>query len=449
MESREPKVLFVEPFGQHEGHPPIESKRVIDALTEAGVHVTMVTFDGVRENWIETSKIEQHISVTSQSGFFSPLLRLIPKLYRFPMTIIFAFFLETLFTLLLTLIERGRGNYDAIHLYDGNPPFAIPFVAANFVKKSNFIVNIYSPSLPAELVDWPEKFKRARKKRDSRDILRLALIRMVEVRGLKALQGVIYRRALRRNRFSFICHTQEVKESYKTYLGGILYDRIHTIPLGRKPPEDSLYPQSQIRQYLHLPQEAKILLGFGTSHFGKNIEVIFQGVKDMPETFYLLFAGIHGMRGDINRDPSILAKKYGWSENTIVVQQFIPEEEKPYYFYASDAILLSYVKDLAASASLLNEACQFQLPAIASDGGQLGGYVKNYNLGLTFIPENPESLCQAIASFLNLTEEEKLGIKANFFRFADDLPWREVAERYKALYLRQVPTPFPEPAGEK
>ena len=98
---------------------------------------------------------------------------------------------------------------------------------------------------------------------------------------------------------------------------------------------------------------------------------------------------------------------------------------------------------------MLNEACQFLLPAICSDAGQPGEWVKRYNLGAAFIPEEPESLRQAINSFLNLTEEERLAIKANFYKFASDLPWREVAKRYKALYLRQIPTPFPEPAGEK
>lgn len=42
------RVLFVEPFGQYEGHPPIESRRVTEALAKAGVAITMITFDGVR-----------------------------------------------------------------------------------------------------------------------------------------------------------------------------------------------------------------------------------------------------------------------------------------------------------------------------------------------------------------------------------------------------------------
>ena len=211
---------------------------------------------------------------------------------------------------------------------------------------------------------------------------------------------------------------------------------MHVIPLGVKPPEPEVMPQRQARQHLQLPEEAKVFLSFGTNHIGKNFRVVFQAVQGMPKTFYLVFAGKPAV-GDNSRNPRLLGEKYNWTENTIVVDHFIPEAEKPYYFYASDAILLSYVEELAASVSVLNEACKFQLPVIASDAGQLGEYVRGYNLGLTFMPENPDSLHQAITSFLNLSEEERLAIRANFHRFASDLPWQEVASKYIALYSRE------------
>ncbi len=427
------RILFVEPFGRHEGHPPIESKRVTDALNEAGVHITLVTFDGIMGDWIETSRIEQHVSVVSRARFLSGLLRLIPRLRFFLLTRYLVDILETLLSVQLAFRENRRQQYDAIHFLDGQPVFLFALTSALFTRNYNLIINIYFPSLAWELRRGFKGFREGLRARDYRYCTHLVLDRLINAKVIALMQRFVYGRSLKRNKFSFICHTNEVKESYKAHLGGIFYDKIHVIPLGVKPPEPEVMSQKQARQHLHLPEEAKILLSFGTNHIGKNFNVIFQAVQDMPKTFYLVFAGKPAV-GDNARNPTLLGKKYNWTENTVVVNQFIPEADKPYYFYASDAILLSYVKELVASVSVLNEACQFQLPVIASDAGQLGEYVRDYNLGLTFMPENPGSLHQAIISFLNLGEEERLAIRANFHRFASDLPWQEVASKYIVLY---------------
>ncbi len=427
------RILFVEPFGQHEGHPPIESKRVTDALVEAGVDITMVTFDGVMGNWVDDSKIERHVSVVSQSRYLSGLLRFIPRLRFFLLTRFLVDTLEILLSTLLAFRESRRQRYDAIHFFDGQPAFLFAFGRALFTRNYNLIINIYFPSPAWELREGLKRFREGLRRRDYRYCTHLVLVRLINSKIVALLQGLVYRRSLKRNKFSFICHTNEVKESYKAHLGGIFYDKIHVIPLGVKPPEPEVISQKQARRHLHLPEGAKILLSFGTNHIGKNFSVIFEAVQGMPKDFYLVFAG-KPAAGDNARNPGLLGEKYNWTENTIVVKQFIPEADKPYYFYASDAILLSYVKELVASASILNEACQFQLPVIASDAGQLGEYVRGYNLGLTFTPEEPDSLRQAITSFLNFAEEEKLTVKANFHRFAAELSWPDVAKRYTGLY---------------
>jgi glycosyltransferase involved in cell wall biosynthesis len=428
------RILFVEPFGQHEGHPPAESKRVTDALTAAGVHITLVTFDGVRGDWVKTSQIEQHLSFVPKLGPLSGLFRLFILMLKSSMVLRFvADIIETAPTLFLALRESQRRRYDTVHIFDGNPSFIFTFASALFTRNYNFVVNIYSPPPTWELRDGFQSFRESLKNRDYRNFLHLVLVKLINTKGIALLQRFIYRRGLKRNFFSFFCHTKELKEVYRTYLGGIFYDKIHVIPLGRKRPGQEERSRQQARQYLHLPQEAKIFLCFGTNHVNKDYEAIFRAVQDMPRVCYLLFVG-YLATDDRVRDPQLLAQKYNWAENTIVINKFVPEEEKPNYFYASDAILLSYVKDLISSASVINDACQFQLPAIASDAGQLGEYVKDYNLGMTFAPGNPGSLRQAITSFLNLSEKERLAIKANFYKFASDLSWEEVANRYIALY---------------
>lgn len=426
------KILFVEPFGHHPGHHSILTKQLTEALVEAGVNITMVTFDGVRDNWIETSKIEQHISVVSQGGLVAALLRRIPKLHRLPLLGVFADLAETLLTPLFALREAKRQSCEVIHIFESNPIF-FPLVPALFTKNHHFVVNIHATPLEWEATGGLRAFIRLLRKREYHYCLHLLMVGFLQSKPLRLLQGVIYRKALKKNRFSFISYSSQIKESLKTYLGGIFYDKIHVIPLGRTPPEANQVSQSQAREYLHLPQKAELFLSFGGYHFHKNMEIIFQAVKDMPKTFYLVFAG-KLVTGDKVRDPVRVAKKYGWIDNTIVIGKFIPEAEKPYYFYASDAMMLSFDKGFLCASGTLNEASQFQLPAIASDVGQVGEYVKTYNLGITFAPEDAESLRRAINSFLSLTDGERLTVKANLRTFASSFDSAEMARRYIALY---------------
>ncbi len=431
------RVLFVEPFGQHDGHPSVDSKRVTGALAEAEVNVTLVTFDGVRGDWVETHKLERHLSVISQSGFFSWLPRLVLMMRKLLVTRLAAYFLESLLTLFLAARECRKQDYDAVHVLDGVPVFTFLFPGALFTKNQNYVVNIHNPRGFWKLEGGFQKLKKSLRQRDYQDCLHLMLFRVMQAKPMALLDRFIYHRGVRGNSFHFICHTKEIKESHKEYLDGVFYDKINVIPLGRKKLEQKAVSTRQAREYLQLPQEAKIFLSFGTNHPGKNLEVIFQAAQDMPKNMYFIFVGKLVESGKA-RDPVTLAQEYGWAENTVVVNQFISDEEKPYYFYASDAIFLSYIRSATAYASVLNDACQFQLPVIASDVGQLGEDVTTYNLGITFIPEDPDSLRQATVSFLSLTEAEILALKANCRKFVSSFSTEDEANRYMALYSERA-----------
>jgi len=120
-------------------------------------------------------------------------------------------------------------------------------------------------------------------------------------------------------------------------------------------------------------------------------------------------------------------------ENTIIVDEYIPAEEVPYYFCASDAAIVSYKKVFSSHSSVL-DASQYILPVIAVNTGTTGGDVRAYNLGLTFIPEDPHSLRKAILSFFELAEEEKQTMKKGLQKFADTFSWEQVAKSHVGIY---------------
>jgi glycosyltransferase involved in cell wall biosynthesis len=176
-----------------------------------------------------------------------------------------------------------------------------------------------------------------------------------------------------------------------------------------------------------------LLFHFGSNHLGKNFEVIFQAAKGLSRPYKLLFAGKVKSASQEN-NPLRLTKKYGLQQNTIIVDRYLTDEEAKYYFYAVDAVILSHRKDFKGASGVLSNATQYSLPVIAADVGDTGEVVKRYKLGLTFEPENPKSLQEAILSFLNLNEEEKREIKRNLSYFAQTRSWQEVAQRHIEVY---------------
>ena len=189
------------------------------------------------------------------------------------------------------------------------------------------------------------------------------------------------------------------------------------------------------RECLSLPLGKRIFLSFGNNHPGKDFKVVFQALKNLSEDNIILFVGKLGPSG-IEHDPQGLAHMYDYCASTIIKDTFVPEEEKMLYFTAADAVILSYKKDFIQSASIINDAAKSGTPVIASDVGQLGEFVRSYHLGVTFAPEDADSLRQAIMFFLALPDKEKQVIKENFAKFAAACPQEENARSHLAAYQR-------------
>jgi len=127
-------------------------------------------------------------------------------------------------------------------------------------------------------------------------------------------------------------------------------------------------------------------------------------------------------------------------DKTIIRESYIPEEEKPYYFFAADAIILSYTRQFLSATSLLWQACRFGTPVIASDNGQLKELVEAFQPGLLFTAQDADSLRQAIIHFINLDPEEIQALKDNCHRFSHEFSmekWaRTCLEIYEGLLIK-------------
>ena len=417
-ESKPLKVLYAVPYAHRPGHYPRVAISESNALAQAGIEVALLTFDGILDGY--HSQRTPHFSALSFIPF-SPLLRYIWKfLDKNIFTRFFLHFLETSITLGLAILLSKKGKFDLIHLRDGDPFIFLPHLLGLFTSR-NWVVVLLEPRSKTGLLLPLKKSK-------LREFLRVLWNKFLNLR----LWQPIYKMSFRKNRFFFLCHTEEVRRSLSDYMGGVLADKLFCVPLATMTINMSI-SQKEARIYLNLPRERPLFLLFGANHLGKNIEVVFQALRDLPQTI-LVYAG--KVIPDIVRDPFKLTQKYCLKERTVIRDYYIPEEEKPYYFSAADAIILSYSKDFISSASLLNEASSFALPVIASDVGEVGKLVKNHKLGLLFQPEDKDSLKEAVVNFLRMKKADIEKLRNNCRYFCSRYSLAEWAQRMREIYER-------------
>jgi glycosyltransferase involved in cell wall biosynthesis len=413
------KVLYVCPFAHHPGHPPSAAIHETQALARAGADVNLLTFCGI----IDKTKVKvPHITVFSHSEFPRPLQRSVNLSFaRWTLFRWLVMFLENFLTLAAATRLKRKLKYDIIHLRDGEPFLFLPFLLSFPHRGLNWVVSLIGGNLsytPPPLATT----------------LRKNLPLFVYTLALKVINSKLwrplYRRSLARNNFLFITQSEAVKRDYSTYLQGVFSGKVIYLPLGFG---STIRPVSkkEARQRLDLPQDKLLLLSFGTCHPGKDIEVVFRALKNLPDVV-LLQGGKHTF--SVGADPAKLAQDYAVLDRVIIKDYYIPEGEKPYYFFAADAVILSYTRKFLSSASLLWESSLFETPVIASDNGQLGELVKTFQTGLLFKAQDAASLREAIMRFLSLKPEAIEIFKNNCRRFCDEFSIDKWAQGCLRLY---------------
>jgi len=394
--SKRRKILYVCPLAHHGGHCPSAILTETMALTRAGFDVTLLTFNGLPEEG-KPSRIQQ-ITVLSQ-GRFSAFILYFTKIFNhWILTQNIVVLLEQFSSLAKAIFLKKKMKYDVIHLRDGNPFLFLVFFLNFFLKDYKWVLHM--------TVD------------PSKGILQ-------KVDYAKMWQP-IYRRSLLRNRFVFLCENEIIKREYERVMDGLFCKRVIYVPLATQYVGNAFHKE-EARQLLRLPKNKALLLSFGSLHSGKDLKVIAYASQDLPDV-YLVIAG--------KASSSTIDEVKSINKHLIVRNYYIPEEEKPLYYAAADAVILSYHKTFLErrSGAMLWDACKFGATIIASDGGQLGELTRSFQLGLTFEPENALSLRNAIVRCLNLKREGLRILKRNCKTFCINFSTERWSERCKRIY---------------
>jgi glycosyltransferase involved in cell wall biosynthesis len=308
--------------------------------------------------------------------------------------------LEHASTIILSVKLRSTLSYDVLYIRDADPFIFIPFLVCCFSKDYRLVCSLIGT--------------RAVRSNSSR------FHKFIGNRGWKP----VYRRALSRNKFTFICESSCLKDYFELkFLDGILSGKINIVPLGMETTSMTIN-QRQARRYLKLPEDRTIFLHFGTLHPDKDIETILAAIGSIPAV--LVHAGRVWPWANRMKPVNI----NNMESKVIIRECYIPEVEKQYYFAAADAIVLSYKKDFLAPGSMLWEAAKFKLPAIASDNVELEKLVLKYKIGLVFKAEEVASLSKTLVDFLECSKDEREAIANNCERFSRDYSFQVWAHRF-------------------
>jgi len=114
-----------------------------------------------------------------------------------------------------------------------------------------------------------------------------------------------------------------------------------------------------------------------------------------------------------------LIKDLEIDRNVTVVDQYIPNEEIPFYFYASDVVVLPYTS--VTGSGLVQLAYGFNKPVIVTNIGSLAEIVVDKKTGFLVAPKSSTEIADAVLQFYRSDENELIyNIKKGNYRFSWD-----------------------------
>jgi len=408
------KVLYVCPFAHYPGHFSWAATRETEALKQAGIDIRLLTFCGV----IDESEVRvPQLTVLPKTGLGRLLRKPFDLLRKNAITRWLLMSFETLLTLATAIRLKKKLPIDIIHLRDGEPYLFLPHILCLPFKGYRWLISLTASNiyLPAEI----RSFK--------------LLVYTMAVRALNnKMWRPLYKLSLKRNSFLFAVQNEVAQADYSNYMGHVFNGRVMCLPVGTSG-ETEIIPKEEARRYLSLPLDKSVLLTFGAFHSGKDIDTVFRALKDLPEV-YLVHAGSQAFGLGVNLEE--VARDYIDADRISIRDYYVPEAEKPYYFFAADAVILSYTRQFLSTSSLLWEACRFGTPVIASDNGQLKELVERYQPGLLFKAQDADSLRDAVTRFIRFTPKQGKVLKDNCRRFVDEFSMSRWGERCLEIYGR-------------
>jgi glycosyltransferase involved in cell wall biosynthesis len=255
--------------------------------------------------------------------------------------------------------------------------------------------------------------------------------------------AVRFHRELARCASALIVHHE--KTCRQTLLAqGVPAGVLHVIPHGT---DDSTPGDSgQARGLLGLSTEIPIALSFGFIHVQKNLHVLLKawpGVRQRHPGALLILAGRIQNPTWYNRAYSAylhhLVRSNGLADNVLFMERFIPEEEIPLLFAASDLILFPYAQGYGSASGALHLAMAAGRPVVCSRIPKFEE-VEELAFHLTVPPHKPRLWSKAIGDLFD-SSDSLFTARGLLAARAKATGWNTVAMQHLDVYRSLLPLP--------
>ena len=215
----------------------------------------------------------------------------------------------------------------------------------------------------------------------------------------------------------FIVHSNEEKERLKNLIGNRnIKETFH--PTYKEFNSEEITKQ-KAKKNIGIDDERVILFfGFvreykGLKYLLKAMPIVLKSVK-----VKLLIAGEFW---DDKQNYIDLINKLDINANVKIKDEYIPNEEIPSYFYASDIVILPYTS--VTGSGLVQLAFGFNKPVVVSNIGALSQIVIDKKTGFLVQLEDPQGIADSIIDYYHNYNEDEVAenIRKENYRFSWDL----------------------------
>jgi glycosyltransferase involved in cell wall biosynthesis len=273
-------------------------------------------------------------------------------------------------------------------------------------------------------IQFDPEFLRTRKQRAAGGLRRLALRRLV---AGNRLDGIFVHTGRVRDRLGELCGTQ-------------VSDACIVVPDPVPPP--ITVDQEASRRRLGLPLKGPIVLFFGGLRRDKGPDLLLQSLAHLRGKCIGVVAGqpmsvpepeIRALASQLH-DAAAVVLRLGW----------IPEEQIPHYFAASDIVAMPYRKSFLTTSGILTRAVSARKPIVVTDVGDVGHIVRDNGLGVVVQPDSPELFALGLSRVIEDLERYSNEVASRARAFAKIESWEVFAKTIRQVY---VGTDAPKPAG--
>lgn len=215
----------------------------------------------------------------------------------------------------------------------------------------------------------------------------------------------------------FIVHSNEEKERLKNLIGDRnIKETFH--PTYKEFNSEEITKQ-KAKENIGIDDE-KVILFFGFVREYKGLKYLLEAMPNVLKSVKVKLL-IAGEFWDDKQNYIDLISKLDINANVKIIDEYIPNEEIPFYFFASDIVILPYTS--VTGSGLVQLAYGFNKPVVVSNIGALSQIVIDKKTGFLVEPEDFRGIADSIIDYYHNYNEDEVAenIRKENYRFSWDL----------------------------